>query len=913
MEENVERFEEKDIKKFTGPIEHWLTTFKEGFWGLEEKYSDTWSELESGQLVLFHGSHPKHLSTVPSKIRKQHMGIIGLGVIGSKSKKENPNFLAEFQGKINLPLLINFSEMYWFGNINGIRNISINEKTEREIQQDIGNLLENLVSFGEMDLECDYRIPPQRSAFNVKKTSCLTSLAVDRMKNCGTCKSGSDIEKGTPQDKPETSKNRNISAENNGRFSLGFFENLSNLVGNIMKVKYWERFFSSKGRISKYQWWRDSLTLVVIYALINTLFGLAIARNKESVAVMSLSIFTLISAFGWFFFSELSVCAKRWHDRGKSARWNLIVFVPLINFFWFIIELGLLGGDDGENEYGESPEEKKSNQTYKNEIGRKSTLVLGTILGVLFFLAAVFGPVGWYWVVASIGLMFVILLLAPEDFHVSTYPFSPKRIGISVMIIISLFSAGRLQYVTQGLSPEKIEELKNTNPKPSFTFENIEIGKVLFTPYTEDPDREIEEAVWHFGDGNKAVVEGGKKVEHKYGLLDQLTTVKLTITDIYGNEGIISKKVGVSPTGYELEPHFDIIKVSSREIKCIPTMNNDSEDIKHLSWHFENGESVQIDKASPIKHKYDSSGIFEVKLRATDIYGNNKSTTQTVAIKPKDYKVPIPDFDLKRIGLHKIKLDPSIRNKEKKIKSWVWDFGDGNTKKKKKGNIVTHEYQNNGPYAIELKVTDRYGGTNISTRVVNLKKPELKPEFLISKIGPREVELKPSLDNTDVGIKSWVWDFGDGNQKKEKEGDTVTHKYNSHGKYNIKLKIVPEFGSKVTTQASVEFRSLKEAKKDAKELARDIERENWGSIWERFSLSERKVSKSRFILDSQGKYISEAYLRNIKWYNSDKTIALAEIIVKANGRTATISFKLKESPLPTDHNYWEIVGGFSSL
>ena len=42
---------------------------------------------------------------------------------------------------------------------------------------------------------------------------------------------------------------------------------------------------------------------------------------------------------------------KRWHDRGKSGWWSLIGLIPFVGF-WMVIELGFLGGDEYQNDYG---------------------------------------------------------------------------------------------------------------------------------------------------------------------------------------------------------------------------------------------------------------------------------------------------------------------------------------------------------------------------------------------------------------------------------------------------------------------------------------------------------------------------------------------------------------------------------
>src|SRR5215207_8299926 len=39
-------------------------------------------------------------------------------------------------------------------------------------------------------------------------------------------------------------------------------------------------------------------------------------------------------------YPSLAVAAKRFHDRDKSGWWILILFIPIIGFIWYLVELG---------------------------------------------------------------------------------------------------------------------------------------------------------------------------------------------------------------------------------------------------------------------------------------------------------------------------------------------------------------------------------------------------------------------------------------------------------------------------------------------------------------------------------------------------------------------------------------------
>ena len=43
---------------------------------------------------------------------------------------------------------------------------------------------------------------------------------------------------------------------------------------------------------------------------------------------------------------------RRFHDRGKSGYWALILFAPPVGFIWYFVECGLFPGSPEANRYG---------------------------------------------------------------------------------------------------------------------------------------------------------------------------------------------------------------------------------------------------------------------------------------------------------------------------------------------------------------------------------------------------------------------------------------------------------------------------------------------------------------------------------------------------------------------------------
>jgi uncharacterized membrane protein YhaH (DUF805 family) len=123
-------------------------------------------------------------------------------------------------------------------------------------------------------------------------------------------------------------------------------------------------FLSYSGRIGRMAYWLGLLVLVGIQLGV-TLVLLRLSGGTQAQltadpenlttdvvmhVMMPFMIVTLI-----FLYPTYAITTKRWHDRGKSGWWSLIVLVPVIGGLWALIELGFLGGEETDNSYGANP------------------------------------------------------------------------------------------------------------------------------------------------------------------------------------------------------------------------------------------------------------------------------------------------------------------------------------------------------------------------------------------------------------------------------------------------------------------------------------------------------------------------------------------------------------------------------
>lgn len=101
--------------------------------------------------------------------------------------------------------------------------------------------------------------------------------------------------------------------------------------------------FSFEGRIGRSTFWLMTLVIFLISLPAHGPLILAVMTRADWLFGWALLIWLIGSIL--LLWMTLAVWAKRWHDRGKSGKWTLIVMIPFgIGLIWAMIELGFLEG-----------------------------------------------------------------------------------------------------------------------------------------------------------------------------------------------------------------------------------------------------------------------------------------------------------------------------------------------------------------------------------------------------------------------------------------------------------------------------------------------------------------------------------------------------------------------------------------
>ena len=123
-------------------------------------------------------------------------------------------------------------------------------------------------------------------------------------------------------------------------------------------------FTSFEGRIPRSQFWLGVVILFVVewmlWLILASLFGMRMMSmdTQDPAATMRMMMefrIPLLVIALVFLYPALAIYTKRWHDRGESGWWSLILLIPLIGPIWFLVECGCLRGTEGPNEYGPDP------------------------------------------------------------------------------------------------------------------------------------------------------------------------------------------------------------------------------------------------------------------------------------------------------------------------------------------------------------------------------------------------------------------------------------------------------------------------------------------------------------------------------------------------------------------------------
>ena len=116
------------------------------------------------------------------------------------------------------------------------------------------------------------------------------------------------------------------------------------------KMSLSELLFSFDGRISRSTYWLKFALPLAGFGLVAAILDMAMGTFDYENNIGLLSGLLSLAAI----YPSVAVGVKRCHDRDRSGWFILIGLIPIVQI-WLWIELGVLKGTTGRNQYGADP------------------------------------------------------------------------------------------------------------------------------------------------------------------------------------------------------------------------------------------------------------------------------------------------------------------------------------------------------------------------------------------------------------------------------------------------------------------------------------------------------------------------------------------------------------------------------
>jgi gliding motility-associated-like protein len=304
---------------------------------------------------------------------------------------------------------------------------------------------------------------------------------------------------------------------------------------------------------------------------------------------------------------------------------------------------------------------------------------------------------------------------------------------------------------------------------------------IQFSDFSTGP---ITDWLWQFGDGGQS-----SEQNPKYQYTDTGYFPVTLIVSEYGCKDTLVRKKYV----YLKPPvaRFDYVNYCSKPY----AFNFVDSSISAETWLWTFGDGQTDNTPSP-QHTYTDTGTYPISLKVTN---GACSYIKYDTIQVVDEN---PSFSYKPMQTNFCKYDSiqffATNYNPLNIKSFYWDFNDGNTQGPDiNADTLYHYYSSAGNYLPQLVVKDIHNclDTVDAQVTMNIYGPAAAfsningtcPSHLIS------FTDASASDGTNA-ITKWIWDYGDGSKADTLTASPFTHSYSKTGKYSVFLKVIDANG-----------------------------------------------------------------------------------------------------------------------
>ena len=295
-----------------------------------------------------------------------------------------------------------------------------------------------------------------------------------------------------------------------------------------------------------------------------------------------------------------------------------------------------------------------------------------------------------------------------------------------------------------------------------------------------DGTHPIVKWVWVYGDG-KEETYSAPPFTHQY---DQggTYTVSIRVTDSKGCTDNASGAAAIIVSNPKAA--FVTADTSSCPGKPINFVNTSTGTDLKYNWDFGDGNTAT--QTAPV-HQYQQDGLYTVNLLITDPVGCADSVKRIEYIK---IVTPLAGFTMSDSIGNCPPLQVKFTSDAANYVTLRWDFGDGSTSTLEHPE---HFYNIPGEYTVTQTIKAPGGCIDIKTRKIIVKGPQGSFTYTPT---TGCVPLTVQFTGTGNGIKSYIWDFNDGNTIAA-TSSSIEYIYNTAGKFIPRMILIDSAGCQV--------------------------------------------------------------------------------------------------------------------
>jgi gliding motility-associated-like protein len=286
--------------------------------------------------------------------------------------------------------------------------------------------------------------------------------------------------------------------------------------------------------------------------------------------------------------------------------------------------------------------------------------------------------------------------------------------------------------------------------------------------------------VWVYGDGKEETYTA-PPFTHQYDNGGSYT-VSIRVTDSKGCTDHASGAAAIIVSNPKAA--FTTADTSSCPGKPVNFSNASTGTNLQYNWDFGDGNTAT--QMSPVHH-YQQDGLYTVNLLIADPVGCRDSVKRVEYIK---IVTPLAGFTMSDSIGNCPPLQVKFTNEAKNYATLRWDFGDGSTSTLEHPE---HFYNVPGEYTATQTIEAPGGCIDIMTKKVIVKGPQGSFTYTPT---TGCVPLTVQFTGAGNGIKSYIWDFNDGNTTASTT-PSAEYIYNAAGKFVPRMILIDSAGCQV--------------------------------------------------------------------------------------------------------------------